>query len=130
MAKSLLLPKTDVVFKLLFGNERKIAFLQDFLKAVLNLPEQEFASIKIIDPQLQRENPDDKLGILDVKLETASGARIDVEIQILNIPAMRSRLTYYLANMITEQMRSGDPYGAIKRAICIVIADFPLVPES
>ncbi|MDR3313896.1 MAG: Rpn family recombination-promoting nuclease/putative transposase [Oscillospiraceae bacterium] len=130
MSKPILLPKTDVVFKLLFGNERKITILRDFLQAVLNFDDSELAAIKIIDPQLKREHPEDKLGILDVKLETVSGARIDIEIQVLNIPEMRQRVSYYLANLITEQMGGGIPYDALKRAICIVIVDFPLLKES
>ena len=126
----ILSPKTDIVFKMLFGDPRNKNILTDFLKSVLDLPDGEYSDITIVDPHLKREYPDDKLGILDVKLTTASGYSLDVEIQVIAIPEMRSRITYYLANMITEQLGSGGSYINLKRAICIVIADYPLITES
>jgi predicted transposase/invertase (TIGR01784 family) len=77
--------------------------LTDFLKAVLpGLGQEEFEELTIEDPQLKREFGGDKLEILDVKVRTAGGKSIDIEIQISDMPEMRSRISYYLSNMITE----------------------------
>jgi predicted transposase/invertase (TIGR01784 family) len=84
----------------------------------------------IVDPHLARESPEDKLGILDVKVKTRSGKRIDVEIQVCDQPQMRERLVFYLARMVNEQIGPGDDYWSIQRSICILIADFVLVPEN
>jgi predicted transposase/invertase (TIGR01784 family) len=97
---------------------------------VLDLPESEFAEITVIDPHLRQEGPADKLGILDVKIETTSGNKLAVEIQVRNIREMRPRICYYLANMLTDQLGPKGKYTDLKRAICIVITDFPLVTES
>jgi hypothetical protein len=70
------LPKTDIIFKWLFGSAKNVHILKDFLKAVLNLPDSEFVGISITDPHLRQEGPGDKLGILDVKLETADGHKV------------------------------------------------------
>lgn len=123
-------PRVDVVFKMLFGDQRSKDILTDFLRAVLQLPESEFAELTIIDPHLKRETPDDKLGILDVKLKTAGGDIINIEIQCRSMADMRSRITYYSSNMITEQIGDAQPYSNLKRAICIVIVDFDLIHES
>jgi predicted transposase/invertase (TIGR01784 family) len=128
---TLMLPKVDVAFKLLFGDERSKNILADFLKAALaELAEEEFEELTIVDPQLKREFTDDKLEILDVKLRTARGKSIDIDIQVSGIPEMRSRIIYYLANMITEQIGRGGHYGDLKRAITIVITDYDFIPET
>jgi predicted transposase/invertase (TIGR01784 family) len=128
---SLMLPKVDIAFKLLFGDERSKNILTDFLKAVLpELAEEEFEELTIVDPQLKREFVDDKLEILDVKLRTAREQSIEIDIQISAIPEMRSRITYYLANMITEQIGRGGHYSDLKQAISIVITDYDFIPET
>jgi len=126
----LLSARSDYIFKLIFADERNINCLKDFLQAVLCLDDKEFAGIKITDPFLQKESADDKMGILDVKLETTSGHIIDIEVQLWSLPDMRSRVTYYLSKMVTEQLGSGNPYNDLRRAISIVIVDFPLIAES
>jgi predicted transposase/invertase (TIGR01784 family) len=128
---ALMLPKVDIAFKLLFGDERSKNILTDFLKAALpELAEEEFAELTIVDPHLKREFIDDKLEILDVKIRTARGKSIDIDIQVSDLPEMRSRITYYLANMITEQIGRGGHYNDLKRAISIVITDYDFIPES
>jgi predicted transposase/invertase (TIGR01784 family) len=128
---NLMLPKIDFAFKLLFGDERSKNILADFLKAVLpSLAQQEFEELTIVDPHLKREFEDDKLEILDVKVRTAGGKSIDIEIQISDMPDMRSRISYYLANMITEQIGKGGHYSELKQVICIVITDYDFIPES
>jgi predicted transposase/invertase (TIGR01784 family) len=128
---TLMLPKVDVAFKLLFGDERSKNILADFLKAALpGLAGEEFEELTIVDPHLKREFSGDKLEILDVKLRTARGKSIDIDIQISDLPEMRSRITYYLSNMITEQIGMGGHYNDLKQAISIVITDYDFIPET
>jgi predicted transposase/invertase (TIGR01784 family) len=126
-----MLPKIDFAFKLLFGDERSKNILTDFLKAVLpELADEEFEELTIVDPHLKREYSGGKLEILDVKIRTASGKIINIEIQIAAIPEMRERISYYMANMITAQIGSGGHYGELKQAVSIVITDFDFIPET
>jgi predicted transposase/invertase (TIGR01784 family) len=128
---NLMLPKIDFVFKLLFGDQRSKNILADFLKAILpELAGEEFEELTVVDPHLKREFSGDKLEILDVKICTAGGRIIDIEIQISFMPEMRSRITYYLSNMITEQIGAGGHYNDLKQAISIVITDYDFIPES
>jgi predicted transposase/invertase (TIGR01784 family) len=46
------------------------------------------------------------------------------------MPEMRSRISYYLSNMITEQIGMGGHYSELKQAICIVITDYDFIPET
>jgi predicted transposase/invertase (TIGR01784 family) len=128
---NIMLPKIDFAFKLLFGDQRSKNILADFLKAVLpSLAQEEFEELTIVDPHLKREFEDDKLEILDVKVRTSGGKSIDIEIQISDMPEMRSRISYYLSNMITEQIGRGGHYSELKQVICIVITDYDFIPES
>jgi predicted transposase/invertase (TIGR01784 family) len=128
---NIMLPKIDFAFKLLFGDQRSKNILADFLKAVLpGLAAEEFEELTIADPHLKREFSGDKLEILDVKVRTAAGKSINIEIQISDMPEMRSRISYYLSNMITEQIGMGGYYNDLKQAISIVIADYDFIPET
>jgi predicted transposase/invertase (TIGR01784 family) len=128
---NLMLPKVDVAFKFLFGDQRSKDILSDFLKAVLpGLAREEFEELAIADPQLKRDFAGDKLEILDVNLRTGSGKSIDIEIQVCAVPGMRSRVSYYQANMITGQLGAGGQYKDLKQVISIIITDYDFIPES
>ncbi|MDR1482710.1 MAG: Rpn family recombination-promoting nuclease/putative transposase, partial [Synergistaceae bacterium] len=59
---SRLLPlKSDLIFKLVFGDNRYIAIIRAFLIAVLDIPAEEYESLEIIDTHLERDSPGDKL---------------------------------------------------------------------
>ncbi|GHU30382.1 hypothetical protein AGMMS50256_17220 [Betaproteobacteria bacterium] len=128
--RSFLSPRNDLVFKLLFGDARDTSILTAFLKSVLDLPEEDYQEVMIVDPQLKGEMPDDKQGILDVKVKTSSGKLLDIEIQIVEHPQMRERVVFYLARMVTEQIGKGEDYQKIKRSISILITDYVQIPEN
>ncbi|MDR1663557.1 MAG: Rpn family recombination-promoting nuclease/putative transposase [Clostridiales bacterium] len=127
---TILSPKSDIIFKLFFSDERNIDLLRDFLKSVINLPEDDYNEITILDPHLLRDRPGDKMGILDVKLTSKSGKIIHLEAQVLPMPHMESRVVYYQSKMITEQLAEGDDYDKIKRTISIVITDYDFIKET
>lgn len=120
----------DVMFKRIFGDERNTEHLVSLLRAVLDLPPEDYAEVRVINPFLAREHPDDKLGILDIKVKTPTGKIIDIEIQLCEHEAMRERVVFYLAKMVTDQIGASCDYWNIKRSICIFIMDFELVPEN
>jgi predicted transposase/invertase (TIGR01784 family) len=130
MTKDFLPPKSDIVFKLLFGDKRNGALLRDFLKSIVTLPNDDFSEITIVDPHLLRKHPDKKLGILDLKVKTRSGKIIHVEIQLMSLPQMRERIVFYDAGLITDQIDAGEDYGLIKRVITILIVDYVLIPDT
>jgi predicted transposase/invertase (TIGR01784 family) len=102
---TLMLLKVDIAFKLLFGDERSKNILADLLKAIIPEPaEEEFEELTIVNPQLKREFNGDKLEILDVKVRAAGGKVFDIEIQVSDIPEMRSRISYYRLGILVEQI--------------------------
>lgn len=123
-------PKSDIIFKRIFGDEKNVDILSGFLQAVLDIPEKELSEITIVDPNLRQDRSEDKLSILDLKLKTSGGITIDVEVQLLNLPELKERIVYYTSRMITDQLSSGVSYSVIERVISIIIADFKFVDDS
>ena len=121
--KPLLPVKSDFVFKRIFGDQRNVDVLADFLKSVLDIPDEEYESITVIDPHIKMESKNDKYGILDVKVHTKSKQVIHIEIQLKVFPEMKARTIFGQSKLITEQMSSGDNYSMIKRIVTIVITD-------
>jgi predicted transposase/invertase (TIGR01784 family) len=125
----ILLPTVDTIFKRLFGDERNKDILADFLTAVLG-NEVEEDDIILVDPHLKREDPKDKLGVLDVKLRLGSGKIINIEMQVDNLKNMRDRAEYYIAKMTTEQLGTGDDYQKLVPVVSIIVIDDIMLPET
>ena len=129
--KTLLLPVTsDYIFKLIFGDQRNVDILAAFLRAVLDIPDDEYDRLVIVDPHIKKESLDDKYGILDVKIHTVSGGVIHVEIQNRVLTNMKARTIYSQSKLVTEQMASGMNWSDIKRTITIVITSDVFMPEG
>ncbi|MCL2010313.1 MAG: Rpn family recombination-promoting nuclease/putative transposase [Synergistaceae bacterium] len=121
---------SDFIFKLIFGDQRNVDILAEFLKSVLDIPDTEYDRITVVDPHVKKESQNDKYGILDVKVHTKSGNVIHVEIQVWPIPEMKQRSIFFLSKMVTEQMASGKNHSDIKRVVSIIITNYTLVPEN
>jgi predicted transposase/invertase (TIGR01784 family) len=129
MELEILPPTSDFVFKMLFGDERSKSYLMAFLKAFLELPDEEYELI-FLDTHIKPEFGGDKLGILDVKVRTASGKVIDIEIQVNPVIDIGKRLSFYKSKLIVEQIGERDPYTVIQQVICICITDYELFPGT
>jgi predicted transposase/invertase (TIGR01784 family) len=130
MTQELLSPLSDYAFALIFGDQRHIEILAAFLKSILNLPEDEYDHLVIVNPFLKRLWKKDKLGIVDVRVHTRSGKVIHVEVQANPFSWMRNRIVFYIAKLLWEQIRGGDGYDRIHQVISIVICDYVLLPEE
>jgi len=120
-------PKIDIVFKMLFGDQRNEGSLIAFLEAVL---EKKIDKVQLLNPINKQKNEDDKLSILDVKVRLKNGEVIDIEMQARNVSEFRSRISYYSAQMLAEQIGSGGKYSDIKPVISIIVVAETLIFES
>jgi predicted transposase/invertase (TIGR01784 family) len=130
LARDLLSPKNDYVFKLLFGDRRNLDVLADFLQSVLDLPAEEYDRLELVDPHLKRESRDGKLGVLDVRIHTTRGKIINVEIQVEPFTALRERIVYYASRMFYEQLKKNEAYDRLKKVVSILITDHVLIGEN
>lgn len=124
-------PRVDFVFKSIFGTEKNLDILIDFVNAVFtDAGQQRVTSLTLMNPFTLKEAASDKLGILDIKARTESGIMIDVEIQVQNHHDMAARSLYYAARLVTEQVHSGSPYTTLRKTVTINIVDFKLLPTN
>ncbi len=123
-------PLNDFVFKRLMGDREHIDLLAAFLQSVLDLSAKDLQILEIVDPQVGGQYPRDKKGILDIKVVTAQGKRIDIEIQVESQEWLWERLLFYTAAMVVEQIGEGENYDGIKRSITIVITDHHLTEKT
>ena len=124
MDKPLLSPTNDYVVKRLLTDDPDA--LRDFVQAVRPLPEEEWRHFSIVDPAFRAHKEHDKLPILDIKVQTASGIQIDIEAQRRWHKYFEERMVYYTARMFVDKLSRTGSYGDLRLSISIVIADFVL----
>jgi predicted transposase/invertase (TIGR01784 family) len=122
--------KLDFVFKRLFGEKRNIRCLIGFLKAVIDLPEEDYKTLTFGETSLNPSRVGGKRFVLDIKLETASGKSVEIEIQLADTSEMRERIVAYESRLVSDQLDAGEDYKSLKKSISILITDFPLLRES
>jgi predicted transposase/invertase (TIGR01784 family) len=127
-AGEILPPTNDLVFKLLFGDERNKSMLIDLLGSFLELPQEEYELV-FLDTHLKPEKEGDKLGILDVKIRTKTGKIIDIEIQVDPFKFIGQRLSFYKSMLIVGQIGRSEEYDLIQKVICVCITNYNIFPE-
>ena len=119
--KELLKPKNDIVFQSLFTkNNEKIT--KAFVEALIG---RKVKNIKINEEkELQREKPEDKLGILDLQLDLDANEKLDVEVQLIEKDNFAERLLYYFSRLYGETVKRSEDYIKAQRVILIAIVDY------
>ncbi len=117
----LLKPKNDVVFHCLFrkGNE-------SITKALISsIIEEKIDEIELDnDRYLLQTYPDQKMGILDLKAKLNGGIICNIEIQLADKGYTEKRLLDYWSNLYSAQLKIGEKYHKLQKAIIILIADY------
>ena len=136
MSKTRIFAKSDPIFKMIFGDPENKTALIGLLREIIDIPEEEipeeeYAHIEIIDPNLRVNKSYGKSGILDIKLTTKNGQRINVEIQIRKASDLKQRILFYASKMVAEQLTEGEKYDKIRKIISIMICtDHNLIEDS
>jgi predicted transposase/invertase (TIGR01784 family) len=130
MLNKFISPLADFLVKDVFGNQKTIENTAGFLKAVLGLDPAECRSLRIVDPHLHRRWRKDKLGVVDIRINTASGKVFHVEVQVASEVDFIPRSMYYQDRQIVDQLGSGDPYGKINRTVTISILNYILLKDE
>jgi predicted transposase/invertase (TIGR01784 family) len=86
-------PKTDVVFKRIFGAEDHKPLLIALINDLLELTgTRRIRSVRHLSLEQHITLPKSKLSIVDVKCTTASGRRFVVEMQVLPVEGFEKRV--------------------------------------
>ena len=126
-----LLPLTsDVVFKEVLGQEESKPILMGFLNDILDMNITSPDQITLLNPELNPEYIDDKLSILDIRVQLQNHTSIDVEIQVIDQHNIEPRALYYVCRLCADQLQKGDDYTQLRPAIGLNLLCFNLYNDS
>jgi len=117
-----LTPKNDIIFKKIFGSKGNEVILKDFLTSIIEEPIKEIEVEK--DSKLEKEELNDKVGILDIKAKLDNGTQVNIEMQVVNQQNMEKRTLFYWGKLYTGSIHEGDPFYGLKKTITINLLDF------
>ncbi len=124
-------PKTDVVFKRIFGAEAHKPLLIALLNDLLDLSgTHRIRSLEHFSLEQRVTAPKSKLSIVDVKCTTRSGRRFVVEMQVLPVEGFEKRVVYNASKAYVMQAGEGDQYHKLCDVVGVTICNFKLWPKK
>jgi predicted transposase/invertase (TIGR01784 family) len=121
-------PRVDIAFKKIFGVEENTDLLISLINSIVSAEDQ-VSEITLLNPYNAKNFKNDKLSILDIKAKGIDGKRFNIEIQITDEADYDKRALYYWGKLYTEQLKMGEDYALLSKAIGIHILNFISIPE-
>ena len=116
--------KNDIIFKAFFGRKGNEEFLIDFLEALLHIKIEQIIIREEVD--LEKLNPQEKGGRLDLQAKLNDGIIVNIELQIENKYNIEKRTMFYSSKVISMETTRGTDYNDINQIIMINILDYEL----
>lgn len=113
----------DFAFKKAFRNKKALTGL---LSALLDMRPEQIIDLEFPDTFLHGDYPEDREGILDIRVHLNNQKNINLEMLLLPYPYWEERSLFYLCRMFTDNFRKGNAYGLLKECIHISILGFQL----
>ena len=122
----------DLIFKAVFGRNRPECrqALIALLNLILDRKDDPIVDITYKNPFSISEKDEDKMIIMDIRVETQGGELIDIEMQVEVELAYVNRSIFYGCSMLTEGLNRGENYARLKRSIVISFVKGRLFPDS
>jgi predicted transposase/invertase (TIGR01784 family) len=122
-------PKTDFVFKRIFGSEVHKPLLIELLNALLELEgDHRIVDLEYLSPEQHVPVEELKLSLVDVKCLDQRGRHYVVEMQVLNVEGFEKRVVYNTSKAYVTQLRTGEDYPGLNDVVGVTICDFLLWP--
>ncbi len=122
-------PKTDFIFKRIFGSEPHKHLLIGLLNTLLELEEGHLITeISYLGAEQKIPLEEMKLSIVDVKCVDQNEVKYVVEMQLFNVSGFEERVIYNASKAFTLQLRKGEDYHQLKGVVGVTICDFCLWP--
>ena len=122
------MPTNDFFFKKIFGSAGSEKITKSLLEAILKI------DITAIDldknPITEKEVLDDKLGVMDIRLEINGNVDCDVEMEMVNRGNIEIRLMRYVSKIFIRGLKVGEDYIEAKDSIAILVANFELAKHK
>ncbi|MBI5512528.1 MAG: Rpn family recombination-promoting nuclease/putative transposase [Deltaproteobacteria bacterium] len=124
-------PKTDFVFKRIFGAETRKSLLIALLNHLLELDgDQRILDVQHLTGEQHIDVAELKLSIVDVKCTDATGRRFVVEMQVLKVEGFEKRVVYNASKAYVMQLRNAEEYPTLCDVFGVTICNFNLWSET
>ena len=122
-------PKTDFVFKRIFGSEVHKPLLIELLNDLLELTgDHRIVDLEYLSPAQHVPVEELKLSLVDVKCLDQRGRHYVVEMQVLKVEGFEKRVVYNTSKAYVTQLRAGEDYPGLDDVVGVTICDFLLWP--
>ena len=121
-------PRVDIAFKKIFAVEENKDLLISLINSIVGKDDQ-VVDVTLLNPYNPKNFRNDKFSIVDIKAEGDNGKRFNIEIQIFDEGDYDKRALYYWAKLYTEQLKQGDSFSSLEKAIGIHILNFTSIPQ-
>jgi predicted transposase/invertase (TIGR01784 family) len=123
--------KTDYAFKKVFGSDNSKSILLSFLNSLDIFNGQDvIEDLTIVDPYQVPLIQGMKDTYVDVKATLSSGAKVIIEMQVLNVPGFEQRILYNAAKSYSTQLLKGEHYHLLNPVIALTITDFAMFVDT
>ena len=124
-------PKTDFVFKRIFGSEARKPLLIALLNHLLELDgDQRILDVQYLTGEQHVDVAELKLSIVDVKCTDATGRRFVVEMQVLKVEGFEKLVVYNASKAYVMQLQEADDYPTLCDVVGVTICNFKLWPDK
>ena len=121
---SILSPKLDVIFQILFGEVGSENITKDLLSTILD---EEINEIDLDQNIVLRRNfPKDKMGVVDVLAKINNNEYCNIEMQVTDYKDIVKRMIFYWSRQYSKKKKKSGQYIELKRTICVLIANFSI----
>ena len=122
-------PKTDFVFKRIFGSEVHKPLLIELLNSLLELEgDHRIVDLEYLSPAQHVPVEELKMSLVDVKCLDQRGRHYVVEMQVLKVEGFEKRVVYNTSKAYVTQLRAGEDYPGLDDVVGVTICDFLLWP--
>jgi len=112
----------DIAFKTFF--RRNPNMLKKVISMSLRIKESEIKNIILLNNELVKDIPEDKLGIVDLLIEINNKKKINIEIQNVEKHNFVERAEFYLSKIFVEDLEKGQDYREVKEVCGIFFLNY------
>ena len=92
--------------------------------------QDEVEKITFIDTHVGADFIDEKYSVMDIRVRTSKKVEINIEMQLEHHDGFENRMLLYWARLYAKQLKSGQAYTQLKKAVQISIVDFEFLQNE
>lgn len=113
----------DWAIKKILRHKENFTVLEGFLSELIGI---DIKIQNLLESEANKQNEEDKFDRVDILVKSEKGELMLIEVQYDDEDDYFHRMVYGISKLISEYIKEGQPYGAIKKAYCVNISNASL----